>query len=155
MDIVLFILMLIFPIIPTIVVNIKRSNFTIAPDKSILSRPITDSLRGIAILIIIISHYSVYMGAPMLGPFGGMGVAIFLFISGFGLNESFKKNGLSGFWHKKISRVMIPYWITLVIISILYWHNFHLREFLFDIFGIKTSYWYIGFILRWYIIEIK
>ena len=31
---------------------------------------------------------------------GSIGVAAFLFISGFGLNESYKKSGLAGYWHK-------------------------------------------------------
>ena len=45
---------------------------------------------------------------------GSIGVAAFLFISGFGLNERYKKSGLAGYWHKRIVRVIIPCWLVFL-----------------------------------------
>lgn len=76
----------------------------------------TTTLRGVAILIILAGHVGVSgFDCRLFNPFGGIGVALFLFLSGYGLTESFKKNGLSHFWSKKVFRIAIPYllWIPL------------------------------------------
>ena len=116
----------------------------------VLSFENTECLRGIAILLVIIQHISGGFGTNLLTPCGGTGVAIFLFISGFGLNESYKINGLKGFWIKKILRVFLPYFILEFIFFVIY--TIDIKSFLLDISGINTSYWYVGFILKWYVI---
>lgn len=81
-----------------------------------MGRDCTTTIRGIAILIIIIGHVGVSgFDLRVFNPFGGIGVAMFLVLSGYGLTESYKKNGLSGFWRKKVLRIVIPYlvWIPL------------------------------------------
>ena len=83
---------------------------------------------------------------------GGTGVAIFLFLSGFGLNESFKKKGFTDFWKNRINKVFIPYMVLISIITIVKYNNFNLKIYLYDILGIKTSYWYIAFLLKQYIL---
>ena len=45
----------------------------------------------------MLSHFTGNM-SRIFTPLGGIGVAMFLILSGYGLNESFKKNGLDGFW---------------------------------------------------------
>jgi len=120
-------------------------------DKNGISFDFTNVLRGIAILIIMIGHISGTMGTVAFSPLGGIGVALFLFLSGFGLNESWKKHGSSKYWNKKIRRVFIPYFIVISIIAIIGGHK-SLHGYLLDIFGIKTSYWYIGYLLKWYLI---
>lgn len=64
---------------------------------SICDRKLTEAFRGVAILLIMIQHLAGHLGTNIFTPFGGIGVAIFLVLSGFGLNESFKKNGVNGF----------------------------------------------------------
>lgn len=108
-------------------------------------------LRGIAILLVIFQHIGGSLGTNLLTPLGGTGVAIFLVLSGFGLNESFKKKGLDYYWRNRIIRVFIPYFILISIISC-FSENFNIRTYLLDIFGIKTSYWYIAFLLKQYIL---
>ncbi|MBS6711888.1 MAG: acyltransferase family protein [Ruminococcus sp.] len=39
----------------------------------------------------------------------GVGVSLFLILSGYGLAMSYSKNGLAHYWTKKIQRVWIPY----------------------------------------------
>lgn len=111
----------------------------------------TNCLRGIAIILIIVGHISGTMGTVVFSPLGGTGVALFLFLSGFGLNESWKKSGLTRYWQKKIRRVFIPYFIVISIIAMVK-DNMSWQNYLLDIFGIKTSYWYIGYLLKWYIV---
>ena len=122
----------------------SRSNKFISFDNSLY-------LRGIAILLVIFQHIGGNFGTNLLTPLGGTGVAIFLVLSGFGLNESFKKKGLDYYWRNRIIRVFIPYFILISIISC-FSDNFNLKNYLFDIFGIKTSYWYIAFLLKQYIL---
>lgn len=74
----------------------------------------TATLRGLAILIILVGHVGVSgFGCRLFNPWGGIGVAMFLFLSGYGLTESYKKNGLDSFGKKKALRIAIPYllWI--------------------------------------------
>lgn len=111
----------------------------------------TNILRGLAIMMIMVGHISGTMGTVVLSPFGGTGVALFLFISGFGINESWKKSKATKYWTKKVKRVFIPYFITITILVIIKKHML-IYDYALDILGIKTSYWYIGFLLKWYLI---
>lgn len=47
--------------------------------------------------------------------------------------------------------MFIPYFILISIISC-FSSNFNIKNYLLDIFGIKTSYWYIAFLLKQYIL---
>ena len=123
--------------------NYKQNN--------LLSFEITNILRGIAIMLVMLQHIGGGMGTNLLTPLGGTGVAIFLFLSGYGLNEAFKKKGVKDFWKNRIIKVFIPYFILITIISF-FKNDFSIKGYLLDIFGIKTSYWYIGFLLKQYII---
>lgn len=85
----------------------------------------TSNLKGIAILLIMIHHFASRMNAPgLLIPFyfvGYLGVAIFLFLSGFGLMSSYlnKDNYLKGFIPQKVGRIYIPSITANILISIL------------------------------------
>lgn len=140
-----------------IIIIIMISLFFISPKNEkekinkILSFDTSTILRGIAILLVIFQHIGGSFGTNLLTPLGGTGVAIFLVLSGFGLNESFKKKGLDYYWRNRIIRVFIPYFILISIISC-FSENFNIRTYLLDILGIKTSYWYIAFLLKQYIL---
>ena len=116
----------------------------------VLSRVCTDIYRGWAIIIIMVGHVSACWNWVGFGPFGGTGVAIFLLLSGYGLHESFKKNGLKGFWQKKLMRIALPYILFRVIwmmvegnLSLNYW---------WGIVNCSNSvFWYIDYIVRCYI----
>lgn len=45
----------------------------------------------------------------------GVGVALFLICSGYGLEMSYSKNGLNGLWKKRILRLCIPFWIVQIV----------------------------------------
>ena len=120
-------------------------------EQKILDIEQTQYLKGIAILFIILCHTIGQTKETVIAtPLGGIGVAMFLFMSGFGLQESYKKNHLLGFWRKKILRIFVPYTIFITIKSIVL-ADFDLKEYLLDIFFIHTSYWYIGYLIKCYI----
>ena len=120
-------------------------------DGNLLSVNISNILRGIAILLVILQHISGHLGTNIFTPMGGTGVAIFLFLSGFGLNESFKKKGFTDFWKNRVIKVFIPYIILITKLTVIY-NRGGVKNYLYDILGIKTSYWYIAFLLKQYIL---
>ena len=79
----------------------------LANGNTLFNRNFTDSLRGIAILLDIAGA----IGTNLCTPLGGIGVALFLFLSGYGLNESYKAHVLKLFWIKRITKVLLPYFI--------------------------------------------
>lgn len=110
----------------------------------------TTALKGLAILIIMIHHVGVngyYCG--YFHPLGGIGVAMFLFLSGYGITESYKKNKLTNFWKKKITRLFIPYiiWIPLYYIT-MYYSILGSPKY----FNIIPRYWFIEYLFIMYLI---
>lgn len=101
--------------------------------------------RGIAALLVISQHVTNTYGVRYLTPLGGVGVAIFLISSGYGLNESYKKKReTGGYWPKKLVRVLLPYLMIIAamwVISTLLENEF-----------VCPQYWYIRFVFFWYII---
>ena len=118
-------------------------------DRTMFNIEQTEFLKGIAIVLIILCHLIGQTHETVIAtPLGGIGVAMFLFMSGFGLQESYKKSVLSGFWKKKVLRIFIPYAFFITIKSVIS-GDFNLKNYLFDIFFIHTSYWYIGCLVKW------
>lgn len=116
----------------------------------LFDRKLTDSLRGIAIIMVIIGHIGSAMGCQPVGTLGSFGVALFLFLSGYGINESFKKNGLKNYWGKKLKRVWLPYAIVISTLG-LYIYDFTVGDYLLNIACLKTEYWFVAFLVKWYI----
>ena len=56
----------------------------------------TNSCRAVAALIIMLQHVAGKFGFRIFTPLGGIGVAIFLILSGYGLNESYKRKKTGG-----------------------------------------------------------
>lgn len=96
-----------------------------------MSRNKTIAMRGIAIISIILYHFkifSVYNNLLILFPFGYMsyiGVALFFFLSGYGLMQQFerKENYLKGFIPKRLLRIWIPYllfYIAYIVLDLIF-----------------------------------
>lgn len=73
--------------------------------------------------ISIINHadalcYAVRGLSSLFNIFDSVAVAVFLFIAGFGINESHKINGINNFWKKRFLRVIIPCWT-------IFYFNYH------------------------------
>ena len=118
-------------------------------DKSFMSFDITNFLRGFAILIIIIMHSSGNLDVHGLSSLGGIGVSLFLILSGYGLAESYKKKGLTDFFQKKIFRICLPYALFVILVTCCKqeWDKIISLGFLLDIFCLNTSYWFISFLI--------
>lgn len=86
---------------------------------SYLHRSHTTVAKGVAILLIIGCHLCSavlpFGIARLTTPLGGTAVAIFLFLSGYGLNESQKQNHLTHYWTKKLKNVLVPYFVTFLV----------------------------------------
>lgn len=126
-----------------------------------LHKPFTDSLRGFAILVIIIGHfnYRVIENQPLIlwGWLGAHGVPIFLILSGYAISESYKKKGLLHFFEKRFMRVYIPFFISnaffLVLDFFLLGKRYNFLSFLQFLSGYKTTigtYWFLHFLFYFY-----
>ena len=107
----------------------------------------TAEMKGFAILAIIFSHIGYFLSTDKeflwpMSVLAGVGVNLFLFLSGFGLTVSSLKKPLSifSFYQKRLSKLFIPLWIVITIF------------FLLDYFVLQRSYptteiWksYLGF----------
>ena len=137
--------------------------------------PISQSqeLKGLAILFIVFSHIGYFLVTDHrflfpLTVMAGVGVDLFLFLSGMGLTASALKKPLSilNFYKKNLLKLFIPFWISLVlffsldffILKITYSWQYIERSF----FGLFTSVdlyrdlnsplWYFTLILFYYLI---
>lgn len=119
-----------------------------------LSKNHTDILKGIATVLIIVSHIGNYRGFSIIIPLGGIGVALFLLSSGYGLNESFKRKGLDNFFKTRLLKIIMPYWIMTVLYWILHFDTISFDSFLGSIILVNRLpfMWFIQYIFIWYVI---
>lgn len=83
---------------------------------------VTNELKGLAVLMIIFAHIGYFLVSDhrFLFPLsvgGGIGVNLFLFLSGYGLSVSSIKRNLSilDFYKKRVIKLFIPLWTVLII----------------------------------------
>ncbi len=118
----------------------------------IFDRATTNSLRGLAILVIVLFHVILYYGiSPLFNLPVSVAVAAFLFLSGYGVNESWKKRGLAHFWLKRFRRIILPYYLFLLAEAAVTRH-FVWHDFLLDITFVHSSYWFIEYVVRCYLV---
>ncbi|MBU4217046.1 acyltransferase family protein [Candidatus Parcubacteria bacterium] len=142
-------------------------------DSEVFSVSLTHELKGLAILAIIFSHIGYFLvnDHQFLFPLSimaGVGVNLFLFLSGFGLVVSSlqKKYSIWQFYQKRLLKLLIPFWITLAvffvanffIFKIGYTGGYIMQSFLgyfprADLsLDINSPLWYFTFILFYYVI---
>ena len=157
------ILMLIFALLVFITTNLKQQK-----NAKLLSYRQTEQIKGIAIFLVVLGHLWVHVAVkkPSL-IFAGDAVSIFLILSGFGLTLSSRtrKMEFTTFFSRRISRVMIPYWLATLIILFLDYillnRIMDVRSLIMTFAGINISLnlkhldyarWFVTFILLWYVI---
>lgn len=112
----------------------------------ILTREITNSLKGIAVILILMCHMlGGGFGYRVVTPLGGIGVSVFLFLSGYGLNESYIAKGLRQFWKNKFLRLLLPYFLWLIILIPVSYIMYGEVQWFY-------RYWYIEYLLIWYLL---
>lgn len=132
----------------------------------------TQELKGFAMVAIVIAHVGYYLSrdTQFLFPYStlaGVGVDLFLFLSGFGLATSAFAKELSPFqfYKRRLLKIFIPLWITLalfflvdfIFLDITYGLLYSIKSFagIFtsaDIFtDVNSPLWYITLILFYYL----
>jgi len=120
-----------------------------------LSKEYTKIAKGIAICCVILSHLGKPLGIPYVFQFGGIGVAVFLFLSGYGINESVSKNGIKHFWVKRLLAVFLVYFLFEVCRLAMNGYSLSFGAFMSDICLISPRApmtWYLNYLLIWYVL---
>lgn len=117
----------------------------------------TSIVKGIAILIVMVSHWYRYVAidAPLhfIYHFGFYGAALFSFMSGYGVYKSYANRGFYKDWIvKKIKYVYIPYIIICIIANIVVYKYYKYDiSFLWGA-GKDFTMWYVPWIMLFYIL---
>ncbi len=118
-----------------------------------LSHKHFEILKGIAIIAVLICHIGGYSGKTWFTPLGGIGVALFLFCSGYGLYCSYKNSGLKNYWGKKICGVYSTYFLIEIIAALFFTRQ--IKTVVLDLLLIKPSYaygWYMQYLFGCYFV---
>jgi peptidoglycan/LPS O-acetylase OafA/YrhL len=134
-------------------------------DEQPLSVLQTDQVKGVAILLVLVSHlygYVLLVPSGELTRFrdisGSVGVALFLLLSGFGLCVSLRAKGLYHFFSKRIARIYVPILLAMTLEILLTHYLLHPETSLLAAFSklvlslpdVDRNLWFITFILFWY-----
>ena len=126
--------------------------------KAFLTKEQSLLLRGIAIFLVLISHYAVWIGEIFhsdlleygLGRFGVYGVDLFFAVSGYGLVKSVGKKRINGtFLWKRFKTVYLPYLLIVGLITVYDGGISGMTGWVSFLTG--AEYWYIRNILVFYL----
>ncbi|WP_207190541.1 acyltransferase family protein [Aliarcobacter lanthieri] len=134
---------------------------------------VTNELKGLGILTVVFAHFA-YMkvtNSEFLFPLSiiaGVGVDLFLFMSGFGLTVGMLKRPMKAvdFYKKRVIKIFIPFWIALIIMFIAdaifmdktYSIGYFIKSMLgffptADGFGdVNSPFWYITWMIMFYLL---
>lgn len=133
---------------------------------------VTQELKGLAMLAIVFAHISMLMTASnFLYPLtisAGVGVDLFLLMSGYGLTVGMMKKPMPAleFYQRRLIKVFIPFWLVIiglfvadgVLLGIHYPATYILRS-LLGLFprasafeDVNSPFWYISWMLMFYVL---
>lgn len=142
-------------------------------NKEFFPNAVSQELKGLAILMIVFSHIGYFLVEDhrFLFPLtvaAGVGVDLFLLLSGFGITMSAMKKDLTAgeFYKKRLLKLFVPFWIVLVVFFIMdfffleksYGINYMARSFcgLFphaDLYAdVNSPLWYFTLTLFYYLL---
>ena len=119
-----------------------------------MDRNYTTAIKGFSILTVVWAHSGAKFSVGGIQFIAGIGVALFLMCSGYGLEISHEKNGLVGFWKKRLLGVCLPFW-AVELIGLLATGTFSIKSYLLDFYFLRpaTGYgWFMGYIVICYLI---
>lgn len=119
-----------------------------------MDRNYTTAIKGFAILTVVWAHSGAMLSVEGIQFIAGIGVALFFVCSGYGLEISYEKNGLNGFWKKRLLGVCLPFWVV-ELVGLLVTGDFSVKTYLLDFCFLKpaTGYgWFMGYIVICYLI---
>jgi peptidoglycan/LPS O-acetylase OafA/YrhL len=135
--------------------------------------PVTQELKGLGILTVVFAHfaYMLVTNADFLFPLSiiaGVGVDLFLFMSGYGLTVGMLKKPLPlmDFYKRRAIKIFIPFWVVTILIfaanaiflNIHYPVPYMLQSLIgwfptargFD--DVNSPFWYITWMMMFYIL---
>jgi peptidoglycan/LPS O-acetylase OafA/YrhL len=102
-------------------------------DQELFPLILTQELKGLAILAVIFSHVGYFLAVDHrflfpLSIMAGVGVNLFLFLSGFGLTTSAlkKKLPIGKFYLKRFWKLFKPFWLVILIFFLLDYFLLHI-----------------------------
>jgi peptidoglycan/LPS O-acetylase OafA/YrhL/lysophospholipase L1-like esterase len=129
---------------------------------------LTNQIKGAAMLLVVIGHVWTYVTDQRVTlVLAAQAVFVFLLLSGFGLSMSSKSKPLrlDHYVKRRLSRVMIPYWLATAIIlamdKSLLARTYQFHEILLTFVGVNVSpalrhldfvRWFITLLLTWYVL---
>lgn len=119
-----------------------------------MDRNYTTAVKGFSILTVVWAHSGARLSVGGIQFIAGIGVALFLICSGYGLEISYEKNGLKGFWKKRLLGVYLPFWVV-ELVGLFATETFTIKTYLLDFCFLKpaTGYgWFMGYIVICYLI---
>lgn len=119
-----------------------------------MDRNYTTAIKGFSILTVVWAHSGAMLSVEGIQFIAGIGVALFLMCSGYGLEISYEKNGLIGFWKKRLWGVCFPFWVV-ELVGLLATGAFSIKTYSLDFCFLKTatSYgWFMSYIVICYLI---
>lgn len=125
-----------------------------------LSRANTQALRGFAAISIFIFHILLgYDITPVSYILSTHFVVLFLILGGYGLEESYRANGLDGFWMKRFGKVVLPFLFFVCAYNYLFsyfpsWGDASpgaaMHRCLDELLYIMPTFWFVFFVLKCY-----
>lgn len=119
-----------------------------------MDRNYTTAIKGFSILTVVWAHSGAMLSVGGIQFIAGIGVALFLMCSGYGLEISYEKNGLIGFWKKRLLGVCFLFWVV-ELVGLLATGAFSIKTYLLDLCFSKpaTAYgWFMGYIVTCYLL---
>lgn len=120
-----------------------------------LDKTHTNILKGYAIMFVIFGHVGQYCSVNGVEYPAGVGVSIFLVLSGYGIMKSTQNYGLKYFWRKRLFRVFVPYVIAETMFILLCRPKIKPIAFFMDVTLLKPLHpfgWYLHYILICYVL---
>ena len=135
---------------------------TFAGDMKMFSRENTQALKGFAAIGILLFHILLDFNiSPVFNLWGGLFVAVFLILSGYGIEESFRKNRLEGYWTKRLQKVVLPFAFFVLAYNYLFPYllpdgdispGASMHKCLDELLYITPTFWFVFFILKCYLV---
>lgn len=156
---------LVFILLPVSILYRSKLYGTGRYNPDYLSRGATDCVKGIAIFVVIIHHFSQRIADTghlyLFTRFGYLSVSVFFFLSGYSLMKSLLKNSgyLDGFIRKRLSRVYLPLVIinalTLLLFHYIYGREYGIRDIIMFVTGLRLAdsvLWFVNAIILFYLV---
>lgn len=110
----------------------------------------TNALRGVAAILIYVFHVLLQLyDVPLFNFVGGLCVAVFLIVSGYGINESYRKNRLDAFWEKRLAKVILPTFVFVCCFSLVF-PDGSMESCVADLTYTAPTYWFIFHVVKCY-----